>query len=592
MKKKFGFVFLVLLVLLCFMSCEGYSEAVYVFEPEAGSELEVTAGDSGDGETGTGTGETGAVAGLGSENAEVVETGAGEENVAAGEGADADSRVNSDGPDEADTELTADCPVATSEETSPGIILPESDELYEESVKTEDSALDDETDNTEEDNEEYAQVISPLVTEREWSILVYMGADNNLEASALEDLYEMEQSLLNTAQVNVLVLLDRSAQYDTSNGNWSGAKLLKLKTGKASGINSIISEEIDCDLLSIKIGSSVSLDMSSPYVLESALSFMKELYPANHYGLVIWGHGTGWRGEDSELYEENLFKGFAYDDSSQTYMTLKQLGNALERNENGSKLDFLAFDTCFASELEVLYELKDSAEYIVGSEGLLLYSGWNYQKLFDYFQDTTDKSAENLCQCAVQQFSEQFKSSQRASIAAVNTSYISELFKNFDIFMANAGSKITSRTIRDDVLGLLYSNTNCDTERYCYGCENSDVYLDVISAVTNLTYYFATLGISLSTYYSNVKNSISKVVIYSWASDRSDMSSAFSANKAGIGMYFSTLGSNGMLLTVHPAAYIKNKTSEQISFVTESNGYVPSSVTGSSLLDKLFYTSF
>ena len=472
------------------------------------------------------------------------------------------------------------------------LLFPSSDILFENESSEEISENPDKSEAYGEENSEYDIVAPVNVIDRKWSILVYMGADNNLEASAIEDLYEMEMSGLNTQQTSVLVLLDRSDSYDTSNGNWSGAKLFKLKTGRVGNENKIISEELDCEALSLKKGKSVELDMSSGLVLESAISFMKEEFPAEHYGLVIWGHGTGWRSDDELLFPQK-FKGFAYDDSTKTYMTLKQLGTSLQRAAKGRKFDFLGFDTCFGSEIEVLYELKEYSEYIVGSECLLLYSGWNYKRLFDYFQQDNYKTAENLAKAVVVQFSEQFKSTPRASICAVKTDGVNELFSSFDQFTALCGNLITNRKIRDEVMGILYSNLNCDTERYCYGGENSDIYLDLASMTRNLNLYFESKSSLLSASFSNLTNALNNAIIYSWASDRNDMKGGISDNKAGIGLYFSTLGINGTLLTVHPANYIKNKTSEQITFVQDSVGYVPvSSVASSSLLDKLFYTLF
>ena len=71
----------------------------------------------------------------------------------------------------------------------------------------------------------------PSLDEREWSILVYMSADNNLESAAIADLIEMEKSKLNTKNVSVLVLLDRNPSYDSSNGNWKNTKLYRIVEG-------------------------------------------------------------------------------------------------------------------------------------------------------------------------------------------------------------------------------------------------------------------------------------------------------------------------------------------------------------------------
>ena len=603
-KKNIPLVILIMLLLAAGMGCDGSVDAVYYIESETIEEKNVGTDKTLDAETDKTLDDNKLPVETGADNLspEPLEEQTGgasdDDNISEPDPvqtspsySESDEKNDEEIDDKINEEGAGDFDVEIDEEDS-GDFDEEWTETTNETENSSASQVSLNPESDEKDGDEF-EVINPItVGEREWSILVYMCADNNLEASAIEDLYEMEQSSLDVQKSTVLVLLDRSDSYDTSNGNWSGAKLLKLNTGKSESEQKICSEEIDCESLSIKKGKTVVLDMSSGAVLEAGLKFMKEEFPAPHYGLVMWGHGTGWRNEEGQSEETSCFKGYAYDDSSKTYMTLKQLGKALRRAENGKRLDFLGFDTCFGSELEVLYELNDCADYIAGSEGLLLYSGWNYKKLLNYFQQSSQKSADSLCECTVRQFSEQFSSSPRASVCAVKTEYVSELFTSFDSFMAVAARQITNRSVRDDVMGILYSNVNCDTERYCYGTENSDIYLDLSSAVSNLNYFFESKAVSLASYYSSFTASLSKTVLYSWASDRNEMKGAISENKSGIGIYFSTLGSNGMMLTVHPSSYIKNQTTEQINFVTESTGYVPSTVTGGSLLDKLFYTSF
>ena len=74
-----------------------------------------------------------------------------------------------------------------------------------------------------------------------------------------------------------------------------------------------------------------------------------------------------------------------------------------------------------------------------------------------------------------------------------------------------------------------------------------------------------------------------KCFLQSWASGDAE---------GGLGIYFSTLNDGLNLFVLHPAAYIKNKTSDQIAFVRDSAGYVPVLDTGKSFLDSLFYRDF
>ncbi|MCR4630424.1 MAG: hypothetical protein K5786_02220 [Treponema sp.] len=503
----------------------------------------------------------------------------------------------------------------------------------------------------EEENEAVLEdlEIEEVVVERKWSLLIYMAADNNLETAALEDFCEMELSSLNTDEVTVLVLLDRSALYDTSNSNWSGTRLYCLNTGRTDSAQELISEEIDCPLLALEKDSSVKLTLSSGAVLSHALTFMRAEYPADNYGLIMWGHGTGWRYGGSlscgglasnaepassagdETCTENTtcagdatcggltfsagyassaenatcaelascpestllsqsYKAFAFDDTSQTSMSLRELALAIKNSTKNGKLDFIGFDTCFGSELEIIYELRDCVKYLAGSEGLLLSSGWNYTELFSSFQQESSKTAETLASCVITQFKNQFQKKTRASVAALDVAYAEELFKAFDSFMLCAADKIDNREIRDKVIGKLYSDQNCTTERFCYGTESSDVYLDLLSAVENLRELFSEEDLEeeekceIQSLYSVIKNALENCVMDSWCSD--------SQNTRGIGFYFTSLGSGALLSAIHPSEYIKYKSLEQIDFVTDSNGYVPCEQSGNSFLDKVFYTSF
>ena len=58
----------------------------------------------------------------------------------------------------------------------------------------------------------------------EWTVLVYVAGDNNLEGAAIDDVNEMEAVRL-PSDLQVGVLVDRSPGYDTSNGNWTDTRV-------------------------------------------------------------------------------------------------------------------------------------------------------------------------------------------------------------------------------------------------------------------------------------------------------------------------------------------------------------------------------
>ncbi len=427
---------------------------------------------------------------------------------------------------------------------------------------------------------------SPLsLTERHWTILLYMSADNDLEAAAMEDLCEMEFSSLNTEQVTLLALVDRSPAYDTSCDNWYGSRLYKIQTGREADCRTLISAEVECRDLGLSVGRETELDMSSSYVLSSALTYVRKRYPANHYGLVVWGHGTGWRsgatesvnnsGESSDFRAATPVKGFSFDSTSGTYMTLHQLGEGIRDGMNGLKLDFLGFDTCYGGEIEVLYELKDYARYFAGSEGLIDASGWNYEQLFSEFQNCREKTPEDLCGCVISQFKNQYAYKSRAALFCADMEKFPSYFTACEELWKKAAEKIVNADLRDSLMKALYSGSDCKVRRYSYGGSGSDIYLDIGSMMEAIYGLF-----SCKNLYEKYLAAESAIFFESWASD---------ADQAGAGLYFSTLNDSNNLCFKHPLAYIKGETSEQILFVRDSQGWVPTQNGGKSLLDKLFY---
>ena len=57
----------------------------------------------------------------------------------------------------------------------------------------------------------------------EWTFLVYLDGDNNLEGAGIDDVNEMEM-VGSTPEVNIVVQFDRIDGYDTSNGDWDDTR--------------------------------------------------------------------------------------------------------------------------------------------------------------------------------------------------------------------------------------------------------------------------------------------------------------------------------------------------------------------------------
>lgn len=372
------------------------------------------------------------------------------------------------------------------------------------------------------------------------TLMVYMAADNDLEAYAIENLKAMEWA--ETEDIKVLALLDRAEGYDETNGNWTDTRLFEIVHDDSES-NIIKSTRLDCSQLGLSASENTELNMSNPWVLRKFIEFGKSSYESEAYALIIWGHGTGWQA-------------FAIDDRTESYMSVSQLRNALL--DEG--ISVIGFDTCFGGVLENIYELKDCVQYIAACPGISPGAGWDYKKLLQSLS-AHDATAQNITDAMVK--------SSSAELTVYNCARVGELFNDFESFSKEVADTITNRTTQRQILNSL---TNCKS--YCYSQPPCDIYLDIYSLAD---IYSASSNTKLSSAAEKLKKTISQVCM-----------------NGAVGVHFIPKTASGLLAPVHSIDYLKDeRRTDQCLFIQESKWWVPTKDGKSnSLLDKLFYTSY
>ncbi len=451
---------------------------------------------------------------------------------------------------------------------------PENQEQPENELENEEQKIQEEE--MEIELKELESVVPGPNVEREWTIFIYMAADNNLEYSAMKDILEMEKSNLNTDSVTVVMLVDRSDSYDSSFGNWSDTRLFRLKTGRIADSSQFLSQEISCRPLEVNPNTSVELDLSSGYVLSEALSYILKQFPANHYGLILWGHGNGWRNTSQKV--DTAFKGVAFDFNSESFMTLHQLSDALNTALNGSTLDFIGFDTCYGGEIEVAYQLKNYTKYFAGCESLESLDGWDYTSIFNQFEEQTEKTPEKLCDIIISCFETSYSQIKNASISAINMEHMQSFFYAFDSYIYEAASLIKTSDTRLKIFEILSNKV----KRYAYLGEGNDIYLDLFDLVQQTFSFLIQQNVSmeLQSLYLDFLEKEAICCFNNWASDK---------ERGGLGIYFSSYTNGNIISTNFPGMYVKQDNQAQIAFVQDSYGYVPTKKLEGTFLDKLFY---
>ena len=207
---------------------------------------------------------------------------------------------------------------------------------------------------------------------KEWTVLIYVSARNNLGLEAIKDVNEMEAAG-STDKVNAVVEMARIVTKPDFNpfssvqepvppqADWTGSRRFLIKK--------------DADPLTITspvLAHFPDADMGDWRHLAEFIAWGKANYPAKKYLLVVGGHGSGWRG----VKPPAGVKGISYDEPSGHHISPEELARAIKA---GGGVNVYASDACLMQTVEVVYDLKDSAEYVVGSQETTPGSGWNYE---------------------------------------------------------------------------------------------------------------------------------------------------------------------------------------------------------------------
>lgn len=400
---------------------------------------------------------------------------------------------------------------------------------------------------------------------KQWTFLVYMAADNNLENAAIEDFNEMEASDFNSDEINIIVLFDRNNYKDCNDSDeWKGTRLYEILKDENGMNNAIRSKRISCKALGISTRNDVSLDMGSPKTLEEFLKSTVDFYPAQHYGLFVWGHGTGYRSSCAGIKKN---RAVALDDSANSFMENCAVASAVKNGMNGKKLDFIAYDTCFGSELEVVYEFPEAAEYFIGTQNVQVESGLNYQKIFEY---GIEKSETGLS--AGEFILGRLSDDMKNDFSVINLSESENVFSSFEKFALHAASFIPTKSdgknIRDEIL----AKGDCFRS---FESVNNPVYVNVMSLVDLLSTKYA----GLDAYKNQLHESLKKMI------------ACYQGKKENLplGIYFCSVdNANDLIMNFSPYYLNGSNLEKQCSFVKKSKGYVLTVKKSGSLLDKLF----
>lgn len=127
--------------------------------------------------------------------------------------------------------------------------------------------------------------------------------------------------------------------------------------------------------------------------LKDFIARVQSHYPADEYGLVMWSHGSGWvpmtvSTRPYASYAQGPKRTFGVDNGTNGN---SDFGDEMEIPDMAAVLRsvspfrFILFDACFMQNVEVAYELKNVADYVIASPAEIPGVGAPYTALMPIF---------------------------------------------------------------------------------------------------------------------------------------------------------------------------------------------------------------
>jgi hypothetical protein len=128
----------------------------------------------------------------------------------------------------------------------------------------------------------------------------------------------------------------------------------------------------------------------SEETLYDFVSYAKENYPADRYIICFYGHGSSWFGCCGDATDRDALR-------------VHEIKNALD---SAGGVDLIYFTApCLMGAMEVVYELRGCADFLIGSEGISGFYLWTYpmERIFTEMHENPTISNADLTEMAIEE---------------------------------------------------------------------------------------------------------------------------------------------------------------------------------------------
>jgi hypothetical protein len=393
-------------------------------------------------------------------------------------------------------------------------------------------------------------------TPREWTVAVYMAADNELEAAALSDLNEMEAAPATAPGVTTVVLIDRAAGYTAADGDWTDTRLYEVRPDPLGKASPITSTRLASTRLGLDAGTPAELDTARAETLAAFLAFARERFPARHTALVLWGAGSGYRAVsiDEAAGGDPLATG--------------ELREALAE----AAPDVVGLDLNFGAGIETAVELAPFAETLVSSQETVGTAGWDYRALLERLS-AEPAGVEAFGEAAVAAFAASYAATPGACISVVELEEVAAVSEALNGLSDGLHTEAAGEAEREELRQTLFSEVE-DFYR-----TPGELYLDLGDLAAVVSRRYPAVGAAAN----GLLRAVGGAVRRSWCAEGANGAAT------GLSVHYVPVDAGGYAYPPHADDYFAGRVvPAPLRFVSDSR-WVPDEIDGDGLLYRLWY---
>lgn len=215
----------------------------------------------------------------------------------------------------------------------------------------------------------------------------------------------------------------------------------------------------------IKDDIAIEGSLITPEAIGENIAMMADEAPADRYGLILAGHGHGWITRDALNGEADIASKFGYVPDmwqpavgaevtrafgeNNVQVDISEIASGIELS--GIDIEYILFDACFMSNIEAVYDLRHSADYIIASPCEIMGRGFPYHRTLPFLFQANGASSDlkGAAESYYKYYRDEYTSTARCgSVAVYDCAEVEALAEVTKAVMATAKSEYDSSALQ------------------------------------------------------------------------------------------------------------------------------------------------